>query len=457
VVLYHRVEIDRVCEALTRLSIDVLLKVITIITMRPDDDSERLEVEPGRPYTVNTSDGRDGSGRLGLFGSLCALVFLVNFARVVFAPLLDVLGTEFALSGGELGLVATLAWVGSAAPRIPVGYLLTKVPRHYVVLLSGTVITVAAVFIASATSVWMLYLGAAGMGMASGVYFVSANPLVSELFPEGVGKALGTHGMAAQFAAVGAPVLVSAVLVLASWRTVFWLAAGAGVFATLAVFVLARRATLPDAGSEDRNMVTAVRAEWAIVLTGLVVAGSTGFLWNGLFNFYVGYLEAAKSIPPATGRNLLTLVFAGGVPAFWVTGRLADRMSYVPLLLVIVGGFAASVVALTLVRGLLAVAVASVVVGYVMHSLYPALDAYLLDSLPDHHRGSAYAVYGFSMIIAQSTGSVVLGSLTAGGIGFDTVFRVLAAGLVVVVAVLGSLHLAGRLPAGPKGTDPEVV
>jgi hypothetical protein len=30
---YRRVEIDRVCKALTRLSIDVLLRIITIITI----------------------------------------------------------------------------------------------------------------------------------------------------------------------------------------------------------------------------------------------------------------------------------------------------------------------------------------------------------------------------------------------------------------------------------------
>jgi hypothetical protein len=48
VVLYRRVEIDRVCKALTRLSIDVLLEIVTVIT----------RVDPVRK-----------SGRLGRFGS----------------------------------------------------------------------------------------------------------------------------------------------------------------------------------------------------------------------------------------------------------------------------------------------------------------------------------------------------------------------------------------------------
>jgi len=55
--------------------------------------------------------------RSRLFGSLCAIVFLVNFARVVFAPLIGEFISEFAIGEGTAGLIVTLAWVGSAAPR----------------------------------------------------------------------------------------------------------------------------------------------------------------------------------------------------------------------------------------------------------------------------------------------------------------------------------------------------
>ena len=75
--------------------------------------------------------------RRRLFGSLCGLVFLVNLARIVFAPLLNVFITEFGITEGTAGLIATLAWIGSASLRLPAGWLLTRVPRHWVVLVSG--------------------------------------------------------------------------------------------------------------------------------------------------------------------------------------------------------------------------------------------------------------------------------------------------------------------------------
>jgi len=41
------------------------------------------------------------------------MVFLVNLARVVFAPLIEPLAADFAVQPAELGVVATLAWLGS--------------------------------------------------------------------------------------------------------------------------------------------------------------------------------------------------------------------------------------------------------------------------------------------------------------------------------------------------------
>lgn len=56
-------------------------------------------------------------------------------------------------------------------------------------------------------------------------------------------------------------------------------------------------------------------------------------------------------------------MFAAGPPAFLLTGRLADRVPNVPLLLVVIGGFVVTVYALTLATGPLAIAVVSALLG----------------------------------------------------------------------------------------------
>ncbi len=386
--------------------------------------------------------------RRQLFGSLCAMVFLVNLARVVFAPLLEPLAADFEVTAAALGTVATAAWLGSAVPRLPTGYLLTRVARHRVVAGTGVVLTGASLFVASVDSVAALTVGAFLMGLASGAYFIAANPLVSELFPTRVGTAIGVHGTAAQVAAAGAPLLVLAVLAVDDWRLTFHLLAGVAALATVALVAVSRRADLPGAGAEDRELLAAVRGQARIVATGVVIIGVAGFVWNGFFNYYVTYLVEGKAFARATAQQLLSVMFAAGIPAFLVTGRLADRVPNVPLLLAIVGGFAGSVLALTVVGGFWPVVAVTLLLGYVAHSLFPAIDTYLLASLPDHHRASAYAGYSAAMMIVQAFGSVAVGTLAGAGVSYDVVFRSFAGIVLAVLAVMVVLYAGGRLPAG---------
>ncbi|MFB6268742.1 MAG: MFS transporter [Halobacterium sp.] len=397
---------------------------------------------------MSSATGSDAR-RVRLFGSLCALVFLVNFGRVVFAPLVAPLQADFVTSDAAVGLVATLAWLGSALPRLPTGYLLTRVDRHHVVLGTGALLAVSSAGMTFAPTIEFVMLGAFLVGIASGAYFVAANPLISELFPNRVGRVVGVHGTASQLAAAVAPILVGRVLLeFYSWRAPFYLLSAAAVAVTAVIFVLARRTDLPEAGRADRDLLAAIRRQYRIVLLGVVIIGLTGLVWNGFFNFYIKYLTETKGIASGTAETLLTVVFAAGVPAFWYTGRLADRFKHVPLMITVLAGFVVSLLALTLVESLPAVAAVSVVLGYAVHSLFPAIDTFLLDSLPDADRGSAYAGYSASMMVVQAMGSVLIGTLLGRGFAYDFVYQVGGLALAVLVVALAVSYRLGRLPAG---------
>jgi len=387
--------------------------------------------------------------RRTVFGSLLGLVFLVNLARVVFAPLLEPLGGALGANDAALGTIATLAWLGSAVPRIPTGYLLTRVSRAKVILGSAGVLATAAVATSVADSVATVMVGAFLMGLASGAYYIAANPLASELFPDRVGTAMGVHGTAAQFAAVGAPTIVVVAIGIGDWRTVFRAIAVASVVAGVGFALTARRTTMPDAGDEDTAFLAAARHQWKIIAAGVAVIGVTGLVWQGVFNFYVKY-ALAKGLTEAQGNQLLTVAFGTGVPAFFVSGRLADRLPVLPYLLSIIGGFVLCVFATTLLQGFLALAALTAVMGYVIHSLFPAVDTYLLGSLPDHHRGSAYAVYSGTMMIIQASGSTVVGTLSSAGYTFEWIFGGLATLLTVVLVVLVGFYVDGRFPTGAR-------
>ena len=383
--------------------------------------------------------------RHSLFGSLCGLVFFLNLARIVFAPLLDVFIAEFGIGEATAGLIVTLAWVGSASLRLPAGWLLTRFPRHYLVVTSGVILTLSAAAAATAATVQQLMAGAFFMGTASGVYFVSANPLISELYPERVGRVMGIHGAANQVAAVAAAPLV-AVSLWVDWRLALWTIAVGTAVLTATTVIVARRTEMPEAGAADRSLLAGARSEWRIILAALGLAGVAVFVWQGVFNFYELYMQAS-GLSPSAASTMLTIVFAAGVPAFFIAGELADDLPSVPLLLGIVASFAGCLLLVVAVDGFLALAVASALLGFVIHALFPATDAYILDALPDSARGSAYAVFSTAWMVSQSGGSSLLGALIERGFTYDTVFTAAAGVLVATVLGLGLLERAGRLPA----------
>lgn len=394
-------------------------------------------------------------GRTQVFGSLCVLVFFVNLGRVIYAPLLEPFRSTFDASAGAVGLLATLVWLGSALPRFPTAYLLTRVPRHRVVLATGFLLAGGSVLAASSRSLAMLYVGALSMGIASGVYYVSAIPLISELYPSRVGRAIGINGTASQIAAVAAPPAVGAVLAIrwpiAAWRVIFLGIALASAVSAVLFAITARRANLSESQTVDRDLPSALRTQWPLIATAIVFVGLTGTVWLGLFNLYGTYLVASKGFSEGTSRTMLTVVFATGVPAFWLTGSIADRVPFVPLLLAISAGFVACLIALIAAQGVAAVFAVSAVMGYVVHSLFPTSDTYLLSSFPNEHRGSAYALYSGTMMPIQATGGVVIGGLVDLGFAFDEVLSGFAVALSVLTVALALLYRAGRLPSGENG------
>jgi predicted MFS family arabinose efflux permease len=385
-----------------------------------------------------------------LFGTLCGLVFFVNFGRVAFAPLVDPLQAAFGVGPGAIGTVTTLVWVGSAVPRLPAGYLLTRVRRERVVLATGALLTLAAAATGAADSLLTLRIGGFVIGLASGVYFVAAIPLVGELLPGQRGRAVGIHGTASQLAAVVAPGVVLVFLATLSWRFTFWALAVAAGLSTLTLVHLVRTHpdSVPSPPAGERRFSAAL-GHWRVIVAGTAFVAGAGLVWQGVFNFYVPYLTQAKGVTPSTANSLLTVVFAAGVPAFWLSGRLVDRLSHVPYLLAINAGFLLALLALILADSLVAVAIATALIGLLIHGLFPAIDTYMLGTLPAADRTSAYAVFSGVALLLESTGSGIVGSLRGAGYAFDTVFSVAAAGLAALIVVLCVIWVTGLVPTEP--------
>jgi predicted MFS family arabinose efflux permease len=382
-----------------------------------------------------------------VFLSLCSVVFVVNMGRVAFAPLLEPFMATFGIGPGTAGLVTTLLWVGATLPSIGVGYLLTKLSQYTVITIAGVLLGVASAATAASTSVTMLAVGAFVIGVSASLYFTAANPLLSSLFPEGVGRAIGIHGAAMMVASVAAPLYVGVVLVnFVSWRYVFGLLSAFAIVTTVAFRVTLRRNAVESRGAADETaFLSAVGRHWRLILTGVLLFGVTGFVWQGVFNFFVTYLVETKSVEAPFARNLLSVVFFAGIPSFWLSGRIADRFPKIPATLTFLGVFVVSMLSMTAVGTADELLVASVVMGFSFHGVIPIFHTYVLESLPEASRSSAFSIYLGVNGALGATGSVAVGAVVESGIAFDEIYRFYSGVLVAVMVVSLVLYRYRRI------------
>jgi len=376
--------------------------------------------------------------RTRLFGSMLVMVFLLNLGRTVFAPFVEEFQTVFGVGPAALGVVTSLVWFGAAAGRIPVAYGLTKIARDRMLGVMGAIGVFGAVLTATAMTIGQLQLGALAIGLGTGGYFVIAVPLLGVIFPDAVGRAIGIHGMAAQLAAVFVGPIAIVAIAADSWRLVFWALACTLAVATAVSVILLRRVANTGPLTTHREF-TAVLDHWRPVTIALVITATAGILWIGYFNFFVSYLLTAKEIGITRGGWLLTVMFAAGVPAFYIAGRVVDRLPALPFIYVMLGIFAVGIVLMTTAQKLPMILVVTVVIGFSIHTLFPAIDTWLIRQLDPTVRESAYASFTSASLLIESSGPTIVGLLLTYGIGYDAIFRFGAVLVLFMLLVMAGL------------------
>lgn len=101
---------------------------------------------------------------------------------------------------------------------------------------------------------------------------------------------------------------------------------------------------------------------------------------------------------------------------------------------------------LTIVDSLLVVGMVTIGIGFFGHAQYPAVDTFLLDTLPDHSRASAYSVFSSTAMLIQALGPVVLGQLIEWGYTYNQTFALAAFLILLATGCFIFIGRTGRLP-----------
>lgn len=395
------------------------------------------------PAPARLSALRERLSTLDVLALTAGLWFLAKFLRYALPPLFPTLRETYAVSNTQLGLVFTGLLVGYAAMQFPSGALADRVGT-VAVITGGAVLAAlgaALLFLAPAFSVLVVAVVLVGVG--TGAHKTVAITLLSTVYADRTGGALGVMDTVGESAGVVAPALVAVLLAATvDWRLLFL----GGAVAALALGLafrrrVATRAPAPagDGADDDAGMRTylaAFRAPRFLTFSALAVVAA--FVINGLVSFLPLYLSDGAGLTAETASLLYSGFFvAAGVQPF--TGDVADRLGPLRVVAALLGLATACLAALVLGSGTLALGASVLGLGVGLHGFRPVRDAHFVTVIPDDVAGGTLGVVRTAMLVSAAAAPATVGYLSD-----VSTFRVAFTALVgaAAVATLAAVALA---------------
>ncbi|MFB6142475.1 MAG: MFS transporter [Halorientalis sp.] len=336
-----------------------------------------------------------------MLASLGVAWAVLQTGRFLLSPLLPAIIEDLSITGVHAGVALGVLQGVYALTQYPSGRLSDRFTRPSLVVPGLVTLVVAFLLFAGATAFPIFLAGAVVLGVGKGLYAVPSRALLSDIFVERRGQALGLYtagtdvgGILASVAAVvvtgGAAAGLFGVRVPAAslgWRAPFIPVAAVLALVTVAYVVWNREPyrlgrTQVGLAATVRRLATTRAQREALVGFALFY-----FVVGAWVNFLPTYLAAGKGLDESLAAGLFAVVFVVGIPTKPLAGFLSDRVTRrtvaVGGLLVAVAALGAVVVAESLPA--LVAAIALFALGY--KTQFPVADAILLDAAPDANLG----------------------------------------------------------------------
>jgi len=368
---------------------------------------------------------------------------LLNGIRMIYPVLLPSLSESFGLTLTTAGLLVTLIWITYALGQVPGGVLADRYGERTILTAGVVIVAVAVLLTVLASTTWSLFAATGLIGVGLSLYPVARITVLSELYPDRLGRVLGITMATGDTGQTVLP-LVAGVLIGLTWHVglVF-------VVPLLIIVAITIRRVLPPTVSSDtaNTELSARRATYVLrklYRPTLVITAIVLFLYIGVLQtfsaFYPTYLINEKGFSSTTASALFSLFFAFGIVAKPLAGIAYDVIGIRRSLPIVLSGASIGFSLLPFLDRFWLLAVDTVLISTMLGS-GAITQSYLSETIPPEIEGTGLGAVRSSASLLASMGPVLFGAIAERGF-FDEGYVSLA--LLMGVGTVLTLRLPGE-------------
>lgn len=395
-----------------------------------------------------TGDARTGgeslvrgyTGRISF--TLAAGWFVLLMGREAIPPLLTTITGDLGIPPSLAGLAMSGLGAAYALSQYPGGRFSDRLSRRTVLVGSLGVALLGFGSLAVTTSYPVFVAGVLLVGVGAGAYFPSTRGLLSDLFAERRGGALGIQSSAGS---VGSA--LSAGLAILVLSTFVWQAAFVPVVVGVAVVGYLLHRWVREAYVFERPGIDVRRTVRRLSLTGrvrrlLVVYSLFMLYWQGVIVFVPTFLEVEKGLSPTGAAVAFGGLYVIGILVAPAAGNASDRYGRVRIGVACLATTAVGLVVLLAAGSIPLVALGIVVLGVGARSFPPVMSAYLLDLFPDESVAGDFGALKTVYSGVGSLGPAYVGLVAERG-SYSFAFAGYVPLLVLAIALLAWIRRSG--------------
>lgn len=361
--------------------------------------------------------------------------FLVLAGRYSISNLLPRIVSELQISWTDAGFALTMMWLIYASTQFPSGIYSDIKGRKITILIAMMIFSVSYLLVGLSIHYAMFFLALLLLGAGTGGYPAVGISMITDIFKEKRGKALGIRDSAGSIAYV-VPLFAAVIAGLFNWRMFFFIWAGVcAVSIVLFYFLTAESTTLPEKVIIKERVFDGVkifkRKDIQLMFTINLIIAVT---WISYMSFFPSYLVVEKGFTEIQAAIALGILGAGGFIFKPIVGSLSDRYNKKYLIIILSILSAVGTLLIVHLNSLPLILLLSFLPALAT-AVFPVVSSYLMDQWPEKGRAGKLGFYRSNLILLASPSSAVIGVL-ADQYNFHIPFIGIAGLLLLAVLIL---------------------